>query len=88
MYSIDKAANNIAFTCKKRYVQVFLKELGLLNTTSNTCEQVNETLHNVLSQQNNTLESFFALQNNDKFNCLPCINWLPKMLKYHLVQDL
>ena len=26
---IDKAANNIAFTCKK-YVQVLLKELGLL----------------------------------------------------------
>ena len=29
----DKAANNIAFICKKYYVQVLLNELGLLNTT-------------------------------------------------------
>ena len=37
MCRIEKAANNIAFACKKYYVQVLLKELGLLNTTSNTC---------------------------------------------------
>ena len=40
MYPIDKAANNIAFICKKYYVQVLLKELGLLNTRSNTYQQV------------------------------------------------
>ena len=47
MCPIDKAANNIAFICKKYYAQVLLKELGLLNTTSNTYQQVNDTLHNV-----------------------------------------
>ena len=31
---IDKAANSIAFICKKYLAQVLLKELGLLNTTS------------------------------------------------------
>ena len=36
MYPIDKDVNNIAFICKKYYVQVLLKKLGLLNTTSNT----------------------------------------------------
>ena len=36
MCPTDKAANNIAFICKKYYVQVLLKELVLLNTTSNT----------------------------------------------------
>ena len=36
----DKAANNIAFVCKKYYVQVLLKELGLLSATSNTYQQV------------------------------------------------
>ena len=36
MCPIDKAANNIAFICKKYFAQVPLKELGLLNTTSNT----------------------------------------------------
>ena len=36
MCPINKAANHIAFICKKYYVQVLLKELGLLNTTSNS----------------------------------------------------
>ena len=51
MCPIDIAASNIAFICKKYYVQVLLKELGLLNTTSSTYQQVNDTLHNVLQQQ-------------------------------------
>ena len=81
MCPIDKAANNITFICKK-YVQVLLKELGLLSATSNTDQQVNDTLHNILQQQNNTLDSVFGLKNNDEeFNCLPCIYWLPKMHK-------
>ena len=50
MRPIDKVANNIAFICKKYYVQVLLKELGLLNTTSNSYQQVNDTLHNALQQ--------------------------------------
>ena len=82
MCPIDKAANNIAFVYKKYYVQVLLKELGLLNTTSNTCQQVNDTLYNVLQHQNNTLDYVFSLKNNDKeFDFLPCIYWLPKMHK-------
>ena len=36
MCPIDKAANSIAFICKKYYVQVLLKELNLLRATSNT----------------------------------------------------
>ena len=56
MCSIDRAGNNIAFICNQYYVQVLLKELGLLNTTSNTYLEVNDTPHNVLQQQN-TLDS-------------------------------
>ena len=82
MCSIDKAANSLTFICRKYYAQVLLKELGLLNTTSNTYQQVNYTLHNVLQQQNNTLDSVFVLINNDEeINCLPCIYWLPKRHK-------
>ena len=82
MSPIDNAANNIAFICKKYHVQVLIKELGLLSATSNTYQQVNDTLHNILQQQNNTLYSVFGLKNNDEeFNCLPCIYWLPKMHK-------
>ena len=54
--SIDRTGNNIAFICNQYYVQVLLKELGLLNTTSNTYLEVNDTPHNVLQQQN-TLDS-------------------------------
>ena len=81
MCPIDKAANNIAFLCKKYYVQVLLKELGLSNT-SNMYQQVNDTLHNVLQQQNNTVDCVFGLKKNDEeFDFLPCIYWLPKMHK-------
>ena len=34
MCPMDEAANNIAFICKKYHVQIFLKEIGLLNSTS------------------------------------------------------
>ena len=78
----DKAANNIVYICKKNYVEVLLKESGLLNTTSKTYQQVNDTLHNVLQQQNNTLDSVFGLKNNaEEFNCLLCIYRLSEMHK-------
>ena len=53
--SIDRAGNNIVFICNQYYVQVLLKELGLLNTTSNTYLEVNDTPH--VLQQQNTLDS-------------------------------
>ena len=88
MCSIDKAAKYIAFIRKKYYVQILLKELGLLITTSGTYQQVNDTLLNVLQQQNNTLGSVFGLKNIDQeFNCLPCFI-VQKCKKYHLVQDI
>ena len=89
MCPIDKAANNIAFTCKKYYANVLLKKFGLSNTTPNIYKQVNGTLHNVCQQQNNTLDSVLGLQNIDEeFNCFPCIYWLQKCIKYHGLQDL
>ena len=51
MCPVDKAANIIAFICKKYFLQILLKELGLLNTASNTYQQVNDTLHDVFQQQ-------------------------------------
>ena len=48
MCCIDKAANGIAFICKKYYVLVLLKTIVLLNITSNTYQQVNDTLQNDL----------------------------------------
>ena len=86
---IDKAANNIPFICKKYYVQVFLKELGLLNTTSNTYQHVNDILHDVLQQRNNTLDFVCGLKNNDEeFIVFHVFLGSQECIKYHLVQDL
>lgn len=38
-------------------VYLLIKELGLLNETSNIYQQVNDTLQDVLQQQNDTLNS-------------------------------
>ena len=46
--TIHKAVSNIAFIYNNYCVQVLLKELGVLNTTSNTYQQVNDTLHDIL----------------------------------------
>ena len=83
MECIDKINKvNISFIYKKYYVQVLVKELVLLNTTSNTYQQVDGTFHNILQQQNNNLDSVFGSKNNDEeFNYLPCIYSLPKMHK-------
>ena len=39
---IDKAANNTARICKKYYVTVILKEIGILDAGNETYEKVNK----------------------------------------------
>ena len=75
MCPIDKAAN----------FQVLLKELSSLNITSNTYQQVIDTLHKVLQQQNNTLNSIFGLKNNDVLIVFHLIISCQKCIKYHLM---
>ena len=82
MCPIDKAANNTAFICKKYYVEVIMKELGLISIPSNTYEVINNSVSDILDQQKDTLNKVFHLKNEDEeFNCLPTIYWLPKMHK-------
>ena len=89
VWPIDKTANNIAFMCKKCHVQVLLKELGLLNITSNTYQQVNDTLHNAIQHKIATLNSAFGLKivmrNLIVFHVFISYQ---KCIKYPLVQDL
>ena len=39
---IDKAANNTAIICKKYYVTVILKEIGILDAGNETYEQIHK----------------------------------------------
>ena len=83
MCPIDKAANNTAFICKKYYVDVILKELGLIDTVSNTYNLTDKPVSNIVSEQNRILLNDFKIKNEDQeFNCLPTIYWLPKMHKH------
>ena len=89
MCPIDKAPNNVAFIFKKYYVQVVIKELGLLDTTSNTYEQVNDTPHIVFQQRYNALDYVFGLKKM-MTNLIMFHVFIEsqKCMKYHLVQDL
>ena len=96
MCPIDKVANSIAFMCKKYYVQVFLKESGLINTTSNTYEEVNELMKKwmilfVIFFKNKILH--LILFSAYKIMTMSLIVFhvfigSQKCLKYHLMQDL
>ena len=49
----DKAANNVIIICKKFYLEITMKELGLLgSSTSPTYQKVNESLENLVNQHN------------------------------------
>ena len=79
---IDKAANNIAIICKKYYVEVLLKEIGILAP-----EHGNETY--VKSQrssaeiidENAEYSKRLGLSINEKDKTLPIMYWTPKMHK-------
>ena len=82
MSPIDKAANNTAFICKKYYVDVILKELGIASIPSNTYKIINKPVSDILDEQKNVLKNVFNIKNKDEEdNCLPTIYWLPKMHK-------
>ena len=46
----DKAANNIAIICKKYYVTVILKEIGILDAGNETYEKINKNQEEVMIQ--------------------------------------
>ena len=83
MVPIDKAANNVAFICKRYYVEVLLQELGLINVHSQTYKVINDvTIPEVINQQINELLTSFKIKVElEEMKVLPCIYWLPKMHK-------
>ena len=59
-----------------------------MNTTSNTYQQKNDTLHIVLQQQNNTIDSVYGLKNNNHDFVFHVFIDSQKCIKHHMVQDL
>ena len=78
----DKAANNVIIICKRFYLDVIVKELGLLNSTVNstTYEKVNFSVEHLVDGHFKYLEKY-NLTFSDKFRNLPRIFAIPKLHK-------
>ena len=82
MTPIDKADSNIAFICKRHYVQVIVKELGLADTLTSTYEPIlyTDTI-SIIKQDAENMHKEFGIKISDDMQTLPDIYWLPKLHK-------
>ena len=77
---IDKAANNVAFICKKYYIERILKEIGLFGTPSNTYNISN--IHpDAINSTNFELCEQLHLNIPKDSDTLPAMYWIPKLHK-------
>ena len=83
MAPMDKAANNVAFICKRYYAEILLQELGLLNVPSQTYKMLNDrTIPEIINLQVGELLASFKIKIElEEMKVLACIYWLPKMHK-------
>ena len=78
----DKADNNVAFVCKRYYVEVLAKELGLLGTDNSTYEYLqNISSNEILNNHKDNLCNLFGITIPLDMHTLPDIYWLPKLHK-------
>ena len=77
---IDKAANNIAIVCKRYYVEVILKEIGIMGEGNSTYCKIEKSAQDIVEE--NVKESeVFGFNISEKEKCLPSMYWIPKMHK-------
>ena len=77
----DKASNNYTFVCKKYYVSILIKELGLNWLPGNPTYNLTDfSASEVLDNHKSVLTSFGIDPNEDELK-LPYIYWIPKMHK-------
>ena len=80
MVPIDKATNNIAFICKKYYIDRILKEIGLDGTPSTTYEISNQNSETINSINFELCERLYLNIPKDS-DALPIMYWIPKLHK-------
>ena len=84
MVPIDKAANNVAFICKRFYAATLLKEMGLIGEPSCTYQKINDNPINIIEQLKMDLKGNFNIIVNEDLLSLPVAYWLPKMhIRHH-----
>jgi len=73
----DKAAQNVAITCKSFYIKTLLKEV----MTGSTYEIIHDNLNTILLRHETEIKKFgFEFRNQQKR--LPSLMWNPKMHKH------
>ena len=77
---IDKASNNIAIICKKYYVEVILKEVGILGQPKDTYVASNKTAEEIIHDDLLYTERM-KLKVEKRNESLPSMYWMPKMHK-------
>jgi len=79
---IDKAASNVAFTCKRFYAQTLVNELGISsNDGDNTYKKINQTPNVIINKHKKDLKRSFNIEVCDDMSVLPAMHWTPKMHK-------
>ena len=79
---IDKAANNIAFICKKYYAEKLLKEMGLLGSSNPSYAIYHrKKVKTVITSKVKEIKTKFKLSVSPDMNKLPTVYWTPKMHK-------
>ena len=82
MVPIDKAANNVAFICKRFYATVLMEELGLSNESSSTYTRIqDQTPDDIVSLHQKQLKDEFNIEIDEGMKTLPDIYWIPKLHK-------
>ena len=77
---IDKAANNVAFICKKYYVQVILNEIGILGSGSPTYAKAEKNTDEII-EENCLYAKHRGFEVKEEEKTLPSMYWTPKMHK-------
>ena len=77
---INKATNNIAIICKKYYVTVILKEIGILDAGNETYEKIDKNQEEII-RDNLEYNTRLKLSNGSKDKSLPIMYWIPKFHK-------
>ena len=78
--TIDKAANNFAFICKRYYITRLLSEVGVPNGNNPTYQQTNKDSEHIICDNIELCEKF-GLETTEQDKCLPIMYWIPKMHK-------
>ena len=77
---IDKAANNVCIICKRFYVEVILKEIGVLGEGNTTYVRTDESKEHIVNENVQYSKRLNMAVQGTELD-LPTMYWIPKKHK-------